>query len=119
VTANLKTIQQIPLRLLAPPNSQGLPSLLEVRGEVYMTKKEFLRLNEEREANLKPMFANPKERSRGLAKTARPQNYRKKKAAFLRARRRHDGRGELSAVLRDDGNLRALWNPHRPQKESM
>jgi DNA ligase (NAD+) len=83
VTANLKTIQQIPLRLLAPANSQGLPSLLEVRGEVYMTKREFLRLNEEREANLKPVFANPRNAAAGSLRQLDPKITARRRLRFF------------------------------------
>ena len=46
VTRNLRTIRQIPLRLL--PLNGEVPRLLEVRGEVYMEKEDFRRLNRER-----------------------------------------------------------------------
>ena len=59
ITQNLKTIQSIPLRLGEP-----LP-FLEVRGEVYMPQKSFLRLNEQREAEDEPLFANPRNAAAG------------------------------------------------------
>lgn len=59
ITQNLKTIQSIPLRLGEP-----LP-FLEVRGEVYMPQKSFLRLNEQREAEGEPLFANPRNAAAG------------------------------------------------------
>lgn len=59
ITQNLKTIQSIPLRLGGP-----LP-FLEVRGEVYMPQKSFLRLNEQREAEGEPLFANPRNAAAG------------------------------------------------------
>jgi len=64
VTQNLRTIRAIPLRLGtegdAPP-----PERLEVRGEVYMGKKEFLALNGEREQTGEPLFANPRNAAAG------------------------------------------------------
>lgn len=59
ITQNLKTIKGIPLRL-----REDIP-FLEVRGEAYMPKKEFVRLNEEREENGAPLFANPRNSAAG------------------------------------------------------
>ncbi len=59
VTRNVKTIQNIPLKLQTP-----VPRL-EVRGEIYMPKKEFLRLNEAREENGEKLFANPRNAAAG------------------------------------------------------
>jgi len=60
VLANAKTIGAIPLRL-----RQKHAGLLEVRGEVYLGKKDFLRLNEEREQDGEPLFANPRNAAAG------------------------------------------------------
>src|SRR5476651_376412 len=54
ITANLKTISDIPLRLKGKP-----PAVLEVRGEVYMTHKGFEALNRRQEKDGKPTYANP------------------------------------------------------------
>jgi len=59
VTANVRTIKNIPLRL-----RQGIPRL-EVRGEIYMPKKEFLRLNQEKEEKGEKVFANPRNAAAG------------------------------------------------------
>ena len=59
ITQNLKTISGIPLKLNEP-----LP-FIEVRGEVYMPEKSFLRLNEQREASGEPVFANPRNAAAG------------------------------------------------------
>jgi DNA ligase (NAD+) len=68
VTANVRTIKSIPLRLTNNP-----PEVLEVRGEVYMTRKGFTALNEERqEAGLEP-FANPRNACAGSLKQLDPR----------------------------------------------
>ena len=59
ITQTLKTIPGIPLKLNEP-----LP-FIEVRGEVYMPEKSFLRLNEQREASGEPVFANPRNAAAG------------------------------------------------------
>ena len=58
ITHNVKTIKSIPLRLNEPVD-------LEVRGEIYMPKKSFLKLNEERKKNGEPLFQNPRNAAAG------------------------------------------------------
>ena len=59
VTENLKTIRSIPMTL------QNAPARLIVRGEVYIPKKNFEKLNEQQEAEGKPLFANPRNAAAG------------------------------------------------------
>ena len=61
VTANLRTIGAIPLRL----RGAGVPTLLEVRGEVLLLKRNFARLNEEQLARGEKLFANPRNAAAG------------------------------------------------------
>lgn len=61
VTANLRTVLDIPLTL----QGQGWPELMEVRGEVYLPKSRFEALNREREAKEEPPFANPRNAAAG------------------------------------------------------
>jgi DNA ligase (NAD+) len=60
ITANLRTISDIPLRLKGKP-----PAVLEVRGEVYMTHKGFAALNKRQEKDGKPTYANPRNSAAG------------------------------------------------------
>jgi DNA ligase (NAD+) len=60
ITANLRTISDIPLRLKGKP-----PAILEVRGEVYMTHKAFEALNRRQEKDGKPTYANPRNSAAG------------------------------------------------------
>jgi len=61
VTQNLKTIKEIPLRMLA----KKPPELIEVRGEVYMKLDEFNQLNKGRAKTGEPLFANPRNAAAG------------------------------------------------------
>jgi len=67
VTANLRTIRSIPLVL-----PEGAPEFLTVRGEVYMRKPDFVRLNEEREERGEPVFANPRNAAAGSLRQQDP-----------------------------------------------
>ena len=60
VTANVRTVRSVPLSLRDTP-----PSALDVRGEIYMTKTAFARLNAGREAAGLPLFANPRNTAAG------------------------------------------------------
>jgi DNA ligase (NAD+) len=55
ITANLRTIRTVPLGLNHSP-----PSYLEVRGEVYLSRAAFQKINDERSATGQPLFANPR-----------------------------------------------------------
>lgn len=65
ITANVKTIRTIPLRV---KSVEGLPSAFEVRGEVFMPKKTFLDLNEERRSRGEDLLANPRNTTSGTLK---------------------------------------------------
>ncbi|MDH5510995.1 MAG: NAD-dependent DNA ligase LigA [Nitrospinota bacterium] len=56
VTANIRTIRSIPLRV----EGETIPHRFEVRGEVYITREAFERINEKREEEEQPPFANPR-----------------------------------------------------------
>ena len=63
ITQNLKTIRAIPLALRV--ETQSAPALLEVRGEVFISKDDFKKLNKQQEENDKPVFANPRNAAAG------------------------------------------------------
>ncbi len=67
ITHNLKTIPVIPLRLKIP-RQEDVPSLLEVRGEVYMERKDFEKLNKEKAKKGESLFANPRNAASGSVK---------------------------------------------------
>ncbi len=72
VTPNVKTIKQVPLRLLEHDDAPPIPRLLEVRGEVYMKIEDFQRLNREREKAGEPLFANPRNAAAGSLRQLDP-----------------------------------------------
>src|SRR5690606_34409705 len=56
VTENVRTIRNIPLSI----RGEDVPERFEVRGEIFLPKREFLKINAEREANEEPLLANPR-----------------------------------------------------------
>ncbi len=68
VTANLKTIKMLPLQLGGRP-----PALFEVRGEVFINKRDFVRMNEEREKAGEPTFVNPRNCAAGSLRQLDPR----------------------------------------------
>lgn len=90
VTPNVRTISDIPQRL------SGAPDVLEVRGEVYMSKEDFEALNERQEASGGKIFANPRNAAAG--------SLRQKDASITAARPLRflaHGWGEISEPLAD------------------
>jgi len=84
VTANLRTISSVPLRLpreggrvagtaAAGETPPAVPRLLDVRGEVYMTREDFASLNEGRARRGEPVFANPRNAAAGSVRQLDPR----------------------------------------------
>lgn len=72
VTANVRTIRSIPLTLKVP-DGEAVPELLDVRGEVYMPRQAFMRLNEQRAERGESEFANPRNAAAGSLRQLDPQ----------------------------------------------
>ncbi|HEV2014287.1 MAG TPA: NAD-dependent DNA ligase LigA [Candidatus Dormibacteraeota bacterium] len=70
VTPNVKTIPSVPLSVTVP---KEFPRTFEVRGEVYMPKRSFQRLNAELAAEGKPLFANPRNAAAGAVRQLDPR----------------------------------------------
>lgn len=68
VTANVKTIRSVPLRL----RENNYPAEFEIRGEILLPWAEFDRLNKEREEQEEPLFANPRNAASGTLKQQNP-----------------------------------------------
>lgn len=88
VTASLRTIKTIPLRLRSTSFDKlrmtgSTPKFLEVRGEVYLRKSDFERLNAEREREGLPAFANPRNAASGGMRQLDPALTAKRRLSFF------------------------------------
>jgi len=79
ITNNLKTIRSVPLRLFSKDH---LPQNIEVRGEVFMTKSAFEKLNKEQEKLGEKPFANPRNATGGTLKLQDPKLVAKRSLSF-------------------------------------
>jgi DNA ligase (NAD+) len=96
VTANLRTIKTIPLRLRSSPLA-----FVEARGEVYLRKSDFERLNRAREREGLPVFANPRNAASGGVRQLDPALTAQRRLSFF------------AYQLVDDGDLRSQWEALR------
>ncbi len=79
VTANIKTLEDVPQKL----KGKNIPAVSEVRGEVYMTKAAFLALNERQKAAGEPVFANPRNSAAGSLRQKDPEITRSRPLGFF------------------------------------
>ena len=91
VTANIRTLDEIPDQL--PP---GAPDIVEIRGEVYMRRDDFLALNERMAAETGRVFANPRNSAAGSLRQIDPQVTRSRPLRFFAY-----GWGEISQLPAD------------------
>lgn len=80
ITANVRTIQSIPLNLSA---AEGIPTTLEVRGEIFMPGEAFAQMNEERDEAGLPTFANPRNATAGTLKLLDPREVATRPLDFI------------------------------------
>src|SRR5215475_3306258 len=100
VTANIKTLKEIPHQL----KGKSPPSACEIRGEVYMTKADFLELNKRQAAADEQVFANPRNSAAG--------SLRQKDAAITASRSLHFfayAWGQMSAMPADSQSSMLKW----------
>lgn len=69
VTQNVKTVEAVPLKL----SGKNIPDVLEVRGEIFMTDKEFTRVNKERKKSGEALYANPRNTAAGSIRQLDPK----------------------------------------------
>ena len=74
VTQNLKTLRGLPLRLIG----ESVPERIEVRGEVFLPKKAFETMNEQRAKEGEPLWANPRNAAAGSLKLLDPKEVAKR-----------------------------------------
>jgi DNA ligase (NAD+) len=96
VTANLRTIAAIPARLTEPVT-------LEVRGEVYMPRSEFARLNAEREAAGLPLYANPRNSGAGSLRQIDPAVTASRRLSFWAYQLLEEATPEQRTLFDDTG----------------
>lgn len=87
VTTNVRTIRAVPVVL----DGEAVPEVLEVRGEVFLPKKEFERINAQREADDEEPFANPRNACAGTLKQLDSREVAKRRLGFVA-----HGRGEVN-----------------------
>ncbi|MBN1550172.1 NAD-dependent DNA ligase LigA, partial [bacterium] len=96
VTQNLKTIRSIPLRL---KDNRTMPSYIEIRGEVFISRKNFQKLNQARSATGDALFANPRNAAAGSLRQLDPKITAQRPLSFFGY-----GYGQV-----DDFDFRTHW----------
>ncbi len=105
ISAQVRTIRAIPLRLRVDPK-QEVPEVLEIRGEIFMPNAEFNRMNKEREAEGEPLFANARNSTAGTLKSLDPRIVARRKLSFSA-----HGRGEVQDGGRGGAGLgESYWD---------
>src|ERR1700710_2122742 len=100
VTANIRTLEDVPKKL----KGRGVPDICEVRGEVYMTKKAFLALNERQKAADDTIFANPRNSAAGSLRQKDPSITASRPLGFFAY-----AWGEMSAMPADTQSGMIAW----------
>ncbi len=111
ITENIKTLGSIPLRIPVPgsPCTGPVPSLLEVRGEAYIAKDQFEKINAGKEKNGEELFANPRNACAGSLKLLDPKLVAVRKLdAFIHGLARFEGGGKPQSQSEAMTVLKAL-----------
>src|SRR5262249_23356679 len=103
VTANIKTLKEVPHHL----KGRHMPPICEVRGEVYMTKSDFLKLNERQKAIGGQIFANPRNSAAGSLRQKDPNITASRPLGFFAY-----AWGEVSERLADTQTGMIKWFEH-------
>lgn len=100
VTANVRTLSDIPQKLAG----RGIPDIVEVRGEVYMTHEDFLALNKRQAEAEEPVYANPRNSAAGSLRQKDPAITASRNLKFFAY-----AWGEMSAMPRDTQQQMVEW----------
>ncbi|HWZ10430.1 MAG TPA: NAD-dependent DNA ligase LigA, partial [Xanthobacteraceae bacterium] len=100
VTANIRTLQDVPQRL----EGRGVPAVCEVRGEVYMTKAAFLELNRKQAEAGKQLYVNPRNTAAGSLRQLDPAITASRPLGFFAY-----SWGEMSAMPADTQSGMVRW----------
>jgi len=100
VTANIRTLKDVPHKL----KGRDIPKVTEVRGEVYMTKADFLKLNERQKAAGEQIFANPRNSAAGSLRQKDPSVTASRPLGFFAY-----AWGEISAMPADTQHGMIKW----------
>src|SRR6185295_7698976 len=100
VTANIRTLEDVPKKL----KGRNIPDVCEVRGEVYMTKKAFIALNERQKAAGDTIFANPRNSAAGSLRQKDPKVTASRPLGFFAY-----AWGEMSAMPADTQSGMIKW----------
>jgi DNA ligase (NAD+) len=103
VTANIRTLEDVPKQL----KGRHVPEICEVRGEVYMTKKAFLALNERQKAEGGTIFANPRNSAAGSLRQKDPSITASRPLGFFAY-----AWGQMSAMPADTQSGMIAWFEH-------
>jgi DNA ligase (NAD+) len=103
VTANIRTLEDVPKKL----KGRNVPEICEVRGEVYMTKKAFLALNERQKTEGGTIFANPRNSAAGSLRQKDPAITASRPLGFFAY-----AWGEMSAMPADTQSGMISWFEH-------
>jgi DNA ligase (NAD+) len=100
VTANIRTLKEVPKSL----EGNRIPKICEVRGEIYMTKADFVRLNERQKASNEPPFANPRNSAVGSLRQKDPHVTESRPLRFFAY-----AWGQMSEMPADTQSAMAAW----------
>jgi DNA ligase (NAD+) len=110
VTANLRTLKSVPERLAEP-------ATLDVRGEVFMPRQEFARINQEREEQGLPLYANPRNSGAGSLRQKDPEVTARRLLAAWFYQLLEEGDGSAGAQSAALARIEALGLPANPNRE--
>lgn len=100
VTANIRTLKSVPQKL----KGKNIPAVCEVRGEVYMTKKDFLALNERQKSGGGELYVNPRNTAAGSLRQKDPAITASRPLGFFAY-----GWGEMSEMAADTQSGMVKW----------